>query len=123
MDALLPVEDGVLSRPPTRGDRGASVESRLCSGVRLFPRPKLAWLGRGGGCTDFALAAREFEKCRVPSSQEVEPPSIDVLVEPLGVLSDKRLGRLFCVFLAPYSPSAMTPGPIDLRGGFAAATV
>lgn len=69
------------------------MERRLCSGVRLLPRPKCAWLGRGGGCTDFALVALELVRFRVESNQLLEPPSIDVLVEPPEAASDNRLGR------------------------------
>jgi hypothetical protein len=41
IETLLLAEDGVLNRPPTRGDRGARVECRFCSGVRVLPRPRL----------------------------------------------------------------------------------
>lgn len=103
--------------PPPRGERGASVDSRLCSGVRVLPVVRLTWLGCGGGCTDLALVALEVVSVRVLSDPEADDPSMDDLVESPYDRSPSKLGRLLCAVRDSVSKSAITPGPIDLRGG------
>ena len=64
---------------PVLGERGMMVEARvLCSGVRVLLTVRLTWVGRGGGCTDLALAAREDAKLlRVaPEESEKEGPTL-----------------------------------------------
>jgi hypothetical protein len=79
------------------------------------PARTFAWLSVGVGCTDFALTLLAVvAKVRVLS----EPISREVLVTSLA-LSEKRLGRRFEELRVSVSPSATTPGPIDLRGGLA----
>lgn len=110
--------------PPTRGDRGAKVEKRFCSGVRVEPPNKFAWLVLGGGCTDLALVALVTGKLRFDSEPSAEPPSIERLAESRDpVLSPNRLGRLACPFRVAASESVMAPGPMDLRGGRGATAV
>lgn len=99
IDALFPADDGVVPLTPTRGDRGAR-ENLFCSGVRVLPVVKFAWLGRGGGCTDLDLAALELGKLRVESSPIKDALSIDVLADS-PPLSAMRLGRLFWALREP----------------------
>lgn len=75
------------------------------------------WLTIGEGCTDFALTLLVVVvKVRAVSA----PISREALVTSL-FLSEKRLGRRFEELRVTVSASATTPGPIDLRGGLAAA--
>jgi hypothetical protein len=74
------------------------------------------WLTIGEGCTDFALTLLAVVvKVRVASAISREALVISV------VLSAKRLGRRFEELRVTVSASATTPGPIDFRGGLAAA--
>lgn len=75
------------------------------------------WLGRGGGCTDLALAALELDKILVVSDPVADELSIDVLVRSID-RSACRLGRLFWGIRTAGSMSPSIPGPTDLRGGF-----
>lgn len=100
IETRLLLEDGVLRRPPTRGDRGVSVECRFCSGVRVLPKLRFPWPGRGGGCTDLDLAALELGKPLALSSHDVLP-SKETLAEAVDAPSDRRLGRLFWAVRGP----------------------
>lgn len=115
---LLPVDDGVEPLPPPRGERGANVDKRFGSGVRASAADKFAWLSRGGGCTDLAFALLELPQLRVASRPVPEDISIDVLVVSPPVLSPNRLGRRRWLLAKWSLASPMTPGPMDLRGGF-----
>ena len=122
---LLPDEEGVPGLPPVRGDdRGAKVEKRVCSGV-LFTSPRsIGCPLRVVGWTDFALAALVVPVARARSGNTPAVASIDFLDAPRDEPpSAIKLDRLACPFLAEVSDSVPTPGPMDLRGGFAAAIV
>lgn len=78
----------------------------------------MAWLGRGGGWTDLALAALELDSILVVSDPVAEELSMEVLVRSTD-LSACKLGRLLGGIRAPVSSSPSIPGPTDFRGGFA----
>lgn len=112
-DARRPEDDGVSPLLPGRGDLGAG---RSCSGVSEVLDKMFVWLTTGEGCTDLALTLLAV----VAKVRVVSAISREALVISL-VLSEKRLGRRFEELRVTVSASATTPGPIDFRGGLAAA--
>lgn len=115
---LLPVDEGVEPLPPARGERGASVDKRFESGMRASATDKFVWLSRGGGCTDLAFALLALPQLRVASEPVPEDMSIEVLAVSPPMRSLSKLGRRLWVPAKGSPVSPMTPGPIDLRGGF-----
>ena len=74
------------------------------------------WLTLGGGCTDFALDAREPVRFRMLSPiMRRDPPSMDERVDSTPFLSDAALGLRF---RDSKSPASYSPGPTDFLGGF-----
>lgn len=86
---------------PVLGDRGMIVDALFCSGTSvLLLTLRFVWDGRGGGWTDFALAARDDEKLLREVASDRDGPmlkSSDVRVVsaplPLSDAFETRLGR------------------------------